>query len=281
MARKVYILEALHTEKGDAGYNGSKPGDQLQKVAEQAEDFSGEVKMSEYRKFEKNGKYKIFRFKDREQAKAFVEAALFLVNSKHLGYSQPNRLSCYNKIRSMGYANYKKLDKDVEADCSSLMFTCAQIVGVKSWKDWNTYAMLDNLSKVGELEELTDKKYFSSSDYLEDADVLVKEGHTGCIYVKEETPEPTPEPQPQPKPDQKVVPASTKDSKLAGKYKATTDVNLRYGPDSTKYDVIRVVKSGEKVVNYGYTNKQRTWLLVQDKYGNEGWISKAYLKKIT
>lgn len=285
---KVYILEALHSEDGSAGYNDRvKPGDQLQKLNESNQDRVGEVRVSDYRKFEKNGKYKIFRIKDEKQRKTFVEAAYFFVNSKYVGYSQPHRLTLYNKVKSMGYANYENLNKNVEADCSSLMFTCAQIAGIKNWKDWVTSEMMTKLSTVPELEELTDKKYFESSDYLIPGDVLVKNGHTGCTYGYGDKvdpdikPEPTPTPEPEPTPSGKVVPASTKDSSLAGKYKVVTDLNLRYGPDSTKYGVIRVLKAGERIINYGYCNKQKTWLLIQDKYGNEGWSSRAYLSKIT
>ena len=60
----VNILEAIKAEDGSAGYNDKvKPGDQLQKVNEGVEDFVGEVRMSDYRKFEKNGKYKKSSYK--------------------------------------------------------------------------------------------------------------------------------------------------------------------------------------------------------------------------
>lgn len=275
----VYFLEAIKCEKGDAGYNGSKPGDQLQKSTEGVDDFSGEVRMSDYRKFEKNGKYKIFRIKDEKQRKAFMEAAYFFVNSKKVGYSQPNRLSLYNKVKSMGYSHYKELNKDVEADCSSLMYTCAQIVGIKSWKNWNTTSMLSNLPNVPELEELTDKKYFSSDEYIIDGDIFVKDGHTATTkLVGTPTPEPTPEP---PKPTPEVQPASTKDSSLAGKYKTTTALNMRYGPSSANYEVEKVLAKNSCVTCYGFCNSSKTWLLVIDSVGVTGWCSLKYLSRIT
>ena len=279
----VYFLEAIKCEKGDAGYNGSKPGDQLQKVAEGVDDFSGEVRMSEYRKFEKDGNYKIFRIKDEDQRKKFVESAYFFVNSLMVGYSQPNRMTLYNKIKSMGYSHYKELNKNVECDCSSLMYTCAQLAGIKSWKSaLCTADMMKALPKYPELEELTDKKYFSSDEYLIDGDILVKNGHTATTKLKavQPTPEPTPEPTPTPTPKPDVLPAPCKDSSLAGKYTVTTALNMRTGY-STKYPVIRVLEKGERVTNYGYCDSTKKWLYIIDKYGQVGWVSKAYLKKIT
>ena len=280
----VYFLEAIKCEKGDAGYNGSKPGDQLQKSAEGAEDFVGEVRMSEYRKFEKNGNYKIFRIKDEKQRQAFMEAAYFFVNSKKVGYSQPNRMSLYNKVKSMGYSHYKELNKDVEADCSSLMYTCAQLAGIKSWKSaLCTADMMKALPNYPELEELTDKKYFSSDDYIIDGDIFVKNGHTATTkLIGSPTPEPTPEPEPpKPTPTPSVVPAPKKDTSLAGKYKNTTALNMRYGPSSANYEVEKVLAKGARVTCYGYCNSSETWILVIDSTGVTGWCSLKYLTRIT
>ena len=69
----------------------------------------------------------------------------------------------------------------------------------------------------------------------------------------------------------------SKNSSLSGKYVATEDVNMRYGPSSADYEVIRVVKKGELVNNYGYYTG--SWLYVKDTKGNKGYIKKDYLKK--
>ena len=68
MAVKVYIAEAVRSEKDNdkAGWNGTaKPGDQLQTVKEQADDFTGECRMSEFKPFATV----VFRYKDRETTK--------------------------------------------------------------------------------------------------------------------------------------------------------------------------------------------------------------------
>ena len=212
-----------------------------------------------------------------------MEAAYFFVNSLRVGYSQPNRMTLYNKVKSMGYNNYRNLNKDVECDCSSLMFVCAQLAGIKSWKSaLCTADMMNALPKYPELEELKDSKYFSSDKYLIDGDIFVKNGHTATTKLISVEPEPAPEPQPEPKPEPKpdVIPAPAKDSSLAGKYKTTTALNMRTGY-STKYPVIRVLEKGEKVTNYGFCSKDKIWLYILDKYGQVGWASRAYLVKIT
>lgn len=176
---KAYILEAMGAENGTAGWGGSEPGDQKQK---ESPDYYGEVRIDEYRKFEKNGDYKIFRIVDEKQRAKFWKAAYFFVNSKRVGYSQKNRLTLYNACKDLGFDNYEKLNKNVECDCSSLMYTCAKIAGIKGWSNWVTADMMTKLEKVPGLELLTDKKYYNGPNYLKSGDVLVKNGHTGCIY---------------------------------------------------------------------------------------------------
>ena len=56
---------------------------------------------------------------------------------------------------------------------------------------------------------------------------------------------------------------------------------MRYKPNvMTASNVIRVLKKGEKVQNYGYysTFGGAKWLLIQ--VGNQtGWVSSAYVKR--
>ena len=278
----VYIAEARCDENGKAGYEGSKVGDQLQTVAEQSTDLSGECRVSKWRDM---GATVIFRYKDREKAKAHAEAAEFFVNSKMVGYSQPNRLSLKNKVKSLGFANYKKLNKNVECDCSSLQCLCSNIVGISEVKDWNTKAMITEYAKLTQyFEVLTDEKYLKSPDYLMVGDIIVRDGHTACSLNdgdKVVNPEPTPAPDPNDKDGNGKIdtlqPAKSFNSSIAGKYRATTDVNLRYGPSSAKYDVITIVKEGETVTNYGYYTSD--WYYVRTSKGLIGFIKSTYLKK--
>ena len=285
MAKKVYIAEAVRSEKDNdkAGWNGTaKPGDQLQTVKEQADDFTGECRMSEFKPFATV----VFRYKDREKAKKHAEAAKFFVNSLYVGYNQSTRLTLKNYIKSLGYANYKKITKKKETDCSALQCLCSNIAGVSAVKDWNSNGMIENYKKLtDDFETLTDSKYLTSSDYLMEGDILVKPGHAACVLNDGNKVNTKPE---EPKPvinedkdgngliDVLQEPKSKNDS-LAGKYVATQDVNMRYGPNSSIYDVIRVIKKGEQVNNYSYYTQ--SFLYVKDTRGNKGFVSKKYLKK--
>ena len=278
----VYLAEAYCDENKQAGYEGSKAGDQLQKVEEQARDAIGECRMSDWRDMRATV---VFRYKDRELAKAHAEAAKFFVNSKYVGYSQPNRLTLKNYIKSLGYSKYRNISKNKECDCSSLQCLCCNIVGISEVKDWNTTAMLKEFPKLTQyFESLYDEKYLKSPDYLMEGDILVRDGHTACVIGNgsKVNPEPTPQPvDPNDKDGNGKIdtlqPAMGYKSSIAGKYVATTDVNLRYGPSSAKYDVILVVKEGETVTNYGYYTDD--WYYVRTSKGVIGFIKSTYLKK--
>ena len=85
-----------------------------------------------------------------------------------------------------------------------------------------------------------------------------------------------------PKSDNNVAPAMSRDDRFAGSYTVTVEaLNMRYKPNvMTASNVIRVLKKGEKVQNYGYYSAFGgvKWLLIQ--VGNQtGWVSSAYVKR--
>lgn len=261
----VYLAEAYYDENHKTGYEGTKPGDQIQTVAEGSRDKIGELRMSDWRDMNAT---MIARYKDRDLAKAHSEAATFFVNSKRVGYSQPNRLSLKKYIKTIGYSNYKDLDKDKEADCSSLQCLCCNLVGISDVKDWNTTAMLANFPKLTKWFDIyyRDKnpEMFTDKSNLLDGDILIRDGHTACAVVTE---------------DPKPVKPKSKDESLAGDYKTTQAVNLRYGPSSSKYDVIRCLNADEIVSCDGSYTKD--WYYVTTKKDNlVGYVKKDYLEKI-
>lgn len=75
--------------------------------------------------------------------------------------------------------------------------------------------------------------------------------------------------------------AQYKDAKIAGTYKATTNLNLRYVAGKISEDnVVCIIPSSEKVQCYGYYNlvNNTKWYLVA--YGsNTGYVSSEYLRK--
>lgn len=79
-----------------------------------------------------------------------------------------------------------------------------------------------------------------------------------------------------------VAPAMSRDDKLAGTYTVNVDaLNMRYKPNVlTSDNVIKVLRRGEKVQNYGYFTSfgSSKWLLIQ--VGNvTGWVAAGYLKR--
>lgn len=79
----------------------------------------------------------------------------------------------------------------------------------------------------------------------------------------------------------KVTPATSRDISISGTYTVITDLNLRYIPGVLTYEnVIKVLKKGSKVNNYGYyTDKNGTrWMYVQA--GNVvGHVDSKYITK--
>ena len=77
----------------------------------------------------------------------------------------------------------------------------------------------------------------------------------------------------------KIDPAMEKNEKLAGKYKVVIDVNMRAGAGTNK-EIIKVIKKGAHVNNYGYytTCKKTKWLYVEYN-GQIGFINIKYLTK--
>ena len=114
---------------------------------------------------------------------------------------------------------------------------------------------------------ITDTNYIKKSSNMQDGDILIRDGHTATVLVEED-----------PTPIEPVKPES-KDSSIAGTYKATTAVNMRYGPSSSQYDIIKVVQENEEVTCDGsYTDD---WYYVTTKDNITGYIKKDYLKLVS
>lgn len=79
-----------------------------------------------------------------------------------------------------------------------------------------------------------------------------------------------------------VSPAQSRNDALAGTYTVTVDsLNMRYVPNKlTSDNVIKLLRRGEKVQNFGFYTSfgNSKWLLI--KHGNDtGWICSAYVSK--
>lgn len=79
-----------------------------------------------------------------------------------------------------------------------------------------------------------------------------------------------------------VAPAMSRNDAFSGTYTVNVDaLNMRYKPNvMTSDNVIRVLRKGEKVQNYGFYTSfgNSKWLLIQ--VGNQtGWVAMGYLKR--
>lgn len=167
----VKIGHAFCTEKNDAGYNGSKAGDQTGK----------ELRYGEWYKRTDGTKWNcVLRFADKGIVDKAVELIRFFIDSNKVGYSQPNRNSLHNELKNVGYANFKKIGV-CEADCSSLVTACYIAAGVTKleYTGTNCPATINMRAryKAAGFDVLTDAKYLDSDKHLVAGDLVVCEGH--------------------------------------------------------------------------------------------------------
>lgn len=96
------------------------------------------------------------------------------------------------------------------------------------------------------------------------------------------TPTPTPpEPTPTPSP---IAPATCFSVSDKGTYKCTAnELNVRSDADTSKKNVLAVLKKGDKVTCYGYSKKDKSgnkWLCIRTSKGVEGYSCAKYLTKV-
>ena len=288
MAVQVLMSEAYCDENKKAGYEGCKPGDQLQKVKSGSDDYVGEVRISKYRNFATI----VLRYKEKERRHIHAEASKFFSNSNLVGYSQPDRLSLNNEVVRVGLANYRNIANKCNCDCSSLQALCARIAGVSGFKNWATADMVAGFTKLykyqrGEIAKkdvpsdflaldqyfsvLMELKYTQNSDFLLEGDLLLKNGHIACNITDgaSSTKYSTLEKQ------------AGSDPSRKGTYVVNCPLNLRYG-SSTDYEIIKVLKAGEKLKSsYGRYGANPKWLKVKEvSTGIIGYVNSDYITKL-
>lgn len=244
---------------------GGQPGDQTGK----------EVCTREWYDF---GYTQVLRPKDdalRHFIGANMEAAC---RNEKIGYDQSQRNTLYTELRARAW-NMNAVDVACECDCSSLVACCVNASGVTVSPSITTRNEAQALLATGRFEQLTDRKYFGSSDHLKRGDILIRPGQHTVIVLTDGPGDPAPAPVQQAPSVDKVEDAMYHDKSMAGSYKVTTALNLRRGAGSG-YKVVAVLPKGAVVRNYGYYNKVGSvpWLYVQ--YGEKsGYCSAKYLKR--
>ena len=201
----------------------------------------------------------------REKHAKAVEAACA---NDNIGYGQSDRNTLNALAKAVNY-DLSKVGK-CNCDCSSLQNVAAVASGASgatySSNGWTTSTMKAALQKLG-YKIITDAAYLASAAYCVRGAIYVKaSSHTVCGLDNGSSYKKTLE-----KADisigtasapaasgsagaliAKLQPAQSKDSKLAGTYKTTTGLNLRYGAGSDKYDSIVIMPKGTKCQCYGY-----------------------------
>ncbi len=288
MAVQVLMAEAYCDENKKAGYEGCKPGDQLQKVKAGSDDYVGEVRISKYRDFATI----VIRYKDKRRRFVHAAASRFFANSPLVGYSQPDRMSLDTEVRRVGLDNYEDIKNKCNCDCSSMQALCARIAGVAEFKNWCTADMVSGFTKLykyqrGEIAKkevpsdflaldkyfsiLMELKYTQNSDFLLEGDMLLKNGHIansltdGASSTKYST----------------LEKQAGSDKSRKGTYITNCPLNLRYG-SSTDYEIIKILKTGDKLKSsYGRYGANPKWLKVKEvSTGIIGYVNSDYITKL-
>lgn len=174
----IKIAHAVYDENKKS--SGGKPGDQTGR----------EVAIWDWYTNEKKGKpwTHVFRAKDPEVAKKISKTAQAIVANDNVGYDQSNRTTLYDQAVKVDF-DISKIKTACETDCSGMVSVCINAAGVKISKSIYTGNQLAAIKATKQFDILTDKKYLTSSDYLQDGDILFRVGHTAVavnyVTVKE------------------------------------------------------------------------------------------------
>ena len=167
---KVTLAHAVSDERGKS--TGGKPGDQKQNT----DNTKGEVLFQNY--YISGGEKWDFvaRCIDEYKRALIAEDAIKAVRNPQIGYSQGNRYSLYNNVKSSGF-DCSDTTKDVDCDCSSLATVCANYAGIPIPEDTRTATMKSVYSNTKMFKFYTSKDYTTSPDKLKVGDILVRAGH--------------------------------------------------------------------------------------------------------
>lgn len=189
---------------------------------------------------------KLFRFKNKEDAKKAAEMIVAICNNDNVGYSQNNGQS----PRTSLLAELQKNNWDVSkiglcnCDCSSLMATILIGLGYNVSKDMWTGNQEEQLRATGKFDIIT------NMDEIQNGDIMWRKGHTAMAIVEDEK-----------KYD----------------YIATGNLWIRETA-GTEGDPVTVIPYGRKVVKLS-----NPWVMVEyedDGKIYQGWSSTKYLQEL-
>ena len=163
----VMVGSARVDERGK--YSRGQRGDQTKK----------EVSTQEWY-LHKKGWY-VIRANEAKVRKKIAEAMSAACANNNIGYSQSDRYSLINFVKTCKY-NPAKCTAKVNTDCSALVRVCVCYAGIIIG-DCNTSNIADVLVKTGKFKKLTDSRYTNSSDYLLAGDILVTKTKGHVVVV--------------------------------------------------------------------------------------------------
>lgn len=166
-----YKVTLAHAVGSETGSTDGKRGDQTGK----------EVRLQEWYLSGKKWDL-VLRCKDERNRILIAEDAIAGARNAHLGYSQPDRYSAYDIVKSLGY-DLTLLDKDANCDCSQLATIASNFAGYAIPRDTYTGNMRSRYSATKGFKILTAAKYTSYYNKLVPGDVLVREGHHAAIVA--------------------------------------------------------------------------------------------------
>lgn len=207
-------------------------------------------------------------------------AMLDACNNDNIGYDQGERSTVISQLEK--YGSLKKIATKTEADCGTLVRACCIQAGFDTG-NFNTASEGAALEKTGMFES---KKSVTSSTELFDGDILVTKtkGHTVIVVSGNPRTSEGASTGSGNSLIKKMQSAKSRDSSLAGTYKTTSNLNLRYGPDKDKYDSIIILPAGTKCQCYGYYTLESgaKWLYVVVSVNGKqytGFVSTRYLSR--
>lgn len=232
----VRIGSARIDESGRAA--GGKAGDQTGK----------EVSAQNWYRHAKG--WVVLRAKNAEKAGKIAACMRAACANGHIGYDQTQRNTLYDAAKPLGF-DVRKVEKDVETDCSALVRVCCLYAGI-AVGDFYTGNQVAKLTATGEFVKLEDRKYTESDAYLKTGDILVTrtKGHTVVVLGDGAQAEGGPE-------SSVTVTGGS--------------VNLRMGP-GTQYAVCEVVHRGDALRGV------EGWIPVW-RGGEVRWISRKYAEE--
>ena len=265
----VLIGHASINEKGKV--KGGKKGDQTGK----------EVCIRTWYLHKKN--WVVIRPLDPDDAEIIASTMEAICKNDNFGYGQDYRDSGFNELKKVNF-DPSKVKVKCGLDCSKAVMACCHAAGIKVG-NFVTASEVKILKATGKFKILTSDKYCKSSKYLKRGDILVTKkvpGHTVVVLSNGSgaTSIDVTNPSSGKYNEAEVKVAKYFNKDVAGTYKTTSALNLRYGAGVANEKIL-VIPKGKKVKCYGYYNKVLgvKWYLVA--YGDYvGYCSSKYLDEV-